>query len=281
MTEWRPACALDVLPVRARMLADIRSFFANRDVIEVQTPALAAHGVTDPAIESMRTADGRYLQTSPEYHMKRLLAAGAPSIYQIGPVFRAGEAGRWHNPEFTMIEWYRVGLDAAALMREVADLVDVLLGPSDYDRRSYASLVGVPVATTPGEELDLRISAAIADLGRSRVFITEYPAPQAALARVEGEVASRFELVVDGVEIANGYHELRDPDELRRRMVRDNVQRGQEGLAEVPLDEPFIAAHAQGLPDCAGVAVGFDRLVALKLGADSLAAVMPFPADRA
>lgn len=281
MRDWRPSCTLDVLAVRADMLATTRSFFAARDVLEVQTAALAAHGVTDPAIESVRTADGRYLQTSPEYQMKRLLAAGAPSIYGIGPVFRAGEAGRWHNPEFTMIEWYRVGLDAEALMREVAELVDALLGPSEYSRRSYADLVGVPVETTPADELDLRISEAIAKLSSARVFVAEYPAPQAALARVEGGVAARFELVVDGLEVANGYHELRDADELRRRMVRDNALRREEGLAEVPLDEPFLAAHAHGLPDCAGVAVGFDRLVALKLGADSLAAVMPFPVERA
>ena len=281
MTDWRPSCTLDVLATRAAMLAATRSFFAAREVMEVQTAALAAHGVTDPAIESMRTADGRYLQTSPEYQMKRLLAAGAPSIYQVGPVFRAGEAGRWHNPEFTMIEWYRVGLDGEALMREVADLVDALLGPSDYDRRGYADLVGVPVESTPADELDLRISEAIAKLKPVRVFITEYPAPQAALARIEGGVASRFELVVDGVEVANGYHELRDADELRGRMRRDNALRREQGLAEIPLDEAFLAAHAHGLPDCAGVAVGFDRLVALKLGADSLAAVMPFPVERA
>lgn len=281
MTDWRPSCTLDVLAARADMLAKTRSFFAAREVMEVQTGTLAAHGVTDPAIESMRTADGRYLQTSPEYQMKRLLAAGAPSIYQIGPVFRAGEAGRWHNPEFTMIEWYRVGLDGEALMREVAELVDTLLGPSDYERRSYADLVGVPVESTPEDELDLLISEAIAALSSARVFITEYPAPQAALARIEGGVASRFELVVNGLEVANGYHELQDAGELRRRMVRDNAVRTEQGLVEVPLDEAFLAAHAHGLPDCAGVAVGFDRLVALKLGADSLGAVMPFPAERA
>lgn len=281
MTDWRPSCTLDVLAARADMLATTRSFFAAREVMEVQTAALGAHGVTDPAIESMRTVDGHYLQTSPEYQMKRLLAAGAPSIYQIGPVFRAGEAGRWHNPEFTMIEWYRVGLDGEALMREVAELVDTLLGPSEYERRSYADLVGVPVESTPGDELDLRISEAIAELAQARVFITEYPAPQAALARVEGGVASRFELVVNGLEVANGYHELRDADELRRRMVRDNALRREQGLVEVPLDQAFLAAHAHGLPDCAGVAAGFDRLVALKLGADSLAAAMPFPQERA
>lgn len=281
MTDWRASCTLDVLAARADMLAATRSFFAAREVMEVQTAALGAHGVTDPAIESMRTTDGRYLQTSPEYQMKRLLAAGAPSIYQIGPVFRAGEAGRWHNPEFTMIEWYRVGLDGEALMGEVAELVDVLLGPSDYERRGYANLVGVPVESTPEDELDLLISEAIAELSPARVFITEYPAPQAALARVEGGVASRFELVVNGLEVANGYHELQDADELRRRMIRDNALRREQGLVEVPLDEAFLAAHAHGLPDCAGVAVGFDRLVALKLGADSLAAVMPFPEERA
>ena len=281
MTDWRPSCSLEALAVRADMLATVRAFFAARAVMEVETATLAAHGVTDPAIESLRTMDGRYLQTSPEYEMKRLLAAGAPSIYCIGPVFRAGEAGRWHNPEFTMIEWYRLGFDAEALMREVAGLVDELLGPADYERRRYADLVGVPVATTPDDELDLRISEAIAALGQARVFITDYPATQAALARVVGDAAARFELVVDGLEVANGYHELRDAAELRRRMVRDNALRRERGQAEVPLDEAFLAAHVHGLPECAGVAVGFDRLVALKLGVDSLAGAMPFPVDRA
>ena len=266
------------------MLRAVRAFFDARGVMEVQTAALAARGATDPAIASIATDDGRVLQTSPEHQMKRLLAAGAPSIYQVGPAFRAGEAGRWHNPEFTMLEWYRLGFDAPALMDEVAALVDMLLGAAAYDRRTYASLVGVPAAQLDAcadDALDLRVAEALAEMPAGRVFITDYPARQAALARVSGPVAARFELVVDGVEVANGYHELQDAAVLRQRMLRDNATRLVRGLPEAPLDEALLAAHEHGLPDCAGVAVGLDRLLALQQGASSLAEVMPFPADRA
>ncbi len=281
---WAPACPLSALKARAEMLRAVRAFFDAREVMEVQTAALAARGATDPAIASIAADDGRVLQTSPEHQMKRLLAAGAPSIYQIGPAFRAGEAGRWHNPEFTMLEWYRLGFDAPALMDEVAALVDVLLGAAAYDRRAYASLVGVPAAQLDAcadDALDLRVAEALAEMPAGRVFITDYPARQAALARVSGPVAARFELVVDGVEVANGYHELQDAAVLRQRMLRDNVTRLERGLPEAPLDEALLAAHEHGLPDCAGVAVGLDRLLALQQGASSLAEVMPFPADRA
>ena len=266
------------------MLQDIRCFFRARAVMEVQTASLAKHGATDPAIASIRTEDGRVLQTSPEHQMKRLLAAGAASIYQIGPAFRGGEAGRWHNPEFTMLEWYRLEFDAPALMAEVAALVDALLGPAACVARTYASLVGMAeeqLDAAPDDALDLRMAQAIAELGAGRVFVTDYPARQAALARVTGRVAARFELVVDGVEVANGYHELQDAATLRQRMLRDNATRRERGLPEMALDEALLAAHEHGLPDCAGVAVGLDRLLALKLGASSLAEVMPFPAERA
>ena len=281
---WAPACPLSALKARAEMLRAVRAFFDARGVMEVQTAALAARGATDPAIASIATGDGRVLQTSPEHQMKRLLAAGAPSIYQVGPAFRAGEAGRWHNPEFTMLEWYRLGFDAPALMDEVAALVDVLLGAAPYERRTYASLVGVPAAQLDAcadDALDLWVAEALAEMPAGRVFITDYPARQAALARVSGPVAARFELVVDGVEVANGYHELQDAAVLRQRMLRDNATRLERGLPEAPLDEALLAAHEHGLPDCAGVAVGLDRLLALQQGASSLAEVMPFPADRA
>ena len=266
------------------MLRTIRAFFDARGVMEVQTACLAARGSTDPAIAGIHTRDGRVLQTSPEHQMKRLLAAGAPSIYQIGPVFRADEAGRWHNPEFTMLEWYRLDFDAPALMDEVAALTDAVLGAAAYDTRAYAGLVGLSEAeliTTEDDELDLRVARALAALPPGRVFVTDYPARQAALARVVGNVAKRFELVVHGVEVANGYHELADAAELRRRMTQDNAIRRQRGLPEAPLDEALLAAHEHGLPDCAGVAVGLDRLLALKLGAQSLAEVVAFPAERA
>ena len=213
--------------------------------------------------------------------MKRLLAAGAPSIFSIGPVFRDNEAGRWHNPEFTMLEWYRLGFDADDLMRELAELIDVLLGPSEYQTHTFANLVELDIDHASTDALDLAIANAIAELGDKRVFVTSYPARQAALARISNGVASRFELVVNGLEVANGYHELNDVEELAQRMTEDNLARCERDQPVPEIDKAFLAAHASGLPDCAGVAVGFDRLVALKLGAHSLADAMPFPGDRA
>ena len=287
---------------RGRLLAEIRGFFAARDVMEVQTPALGGRTVLDPALDSIATRDGRYLQTSPEYHMKRLLAAGAPSIYQIGPAFRDGEAGRWHNPEFTILEWYRVGFDASALMAEVAALVDSLLGPTPYGSVTCTDLlrerfgidfdstaVLLELGSTLGlaepaldEALDLALAEALTSRAESRVFVTGFPAALAALARVGDEgSAERFELIVDGVEVANGYHELTDAAELAARMDADLERRRVLGKTEPAPDEALLAAHQHGLPDCAGVAMGLDRLLMLKVGATSLAEVMAFSWDRA
>lgn len=245
--------------------------------MEVQTPTLGLCSTTEPHIEPLRTADGAFLQTSPEHYMKRLLAAGAPSIYQLGPAYRAGEAGRLHREEFSMLEWYRLGFDDAALMDEVAALVNLILGPEDCQRIRYESLVGAR-AGDPAE-LDLRFAKAVERLGKGRWFVTDYPAEQAALARLrDGNEtwAARFELIVDGVELANGYHELTDPVELRQRMARDNAARAAAGRESMAADERLLAAMAHGLPDCAGVALGVDRLVMLAVGASSLAEVMPF-----
>ena len=268
------------LRARAAILSRIRTFFAQRDVIEVQTPTLGRASVTDPQIESLRTADGAYLQTSPEHYMKRLLAAGAPSIYQLGPVYRAGEQGRLHAEEFTMLEWYRLGFDDQALMDEVAALVDLILGAVPYQRRTYQSLAGA----LEGDQaaLDLRFATAIEQLDAERCFVTDFPARQAALARLretDKSCAARFELIVEGVEVANGYHELTDPVELRTRMAKDNAARTAAGKAVMPPDERLLAAMASGLPACAGVAIGLDRLIMLATGAASLAEAMPF-ADR-
>ena len=260
------------------MLAQIRAFFDERDVIEVQTPTLGRTSVTEPQIESLRTAEGAFLQTSPEHYMKRLLAAGAPSIYQLGPVYRAGESGRLHREEFTMLEWYRLGFDDQALMTEVAALIDGLLGPAPYERTTYESLVGA-VHGKPAE-LDLAYAEAVEALGPGRCFVTDYPADQAALARIRGEGAdsraARFELIIDGIEVANGYHELTDAAELAARMAKDNQRRREAGREVMAPDRRLLAAMAHGLPDCAGVAVGVDRLVMLAVGASSLAEVVPF-----
>ena len=302
--DWQPSSTMDALRIRAGMLRATRGFFADRGVLEVQTPALGATTVTDPAVESVYVSGpGRYLQTSPEYHMKRLLAAGAPSIYQIGPVFRGGEEGRWHNPEFTMLEWYRLGFDAVRLMKEVSDLVDVLLGPAAYQRRSYTELIrghfgvdvnavdacleaarGLGLSGDPGIEdaLDLLLAEAIGWVGNRRLFVTDFPPRLAALARLGPDAtAERFELVVGGVEVANGYHELCDPDELEARMAADNRRRTAVGNRRIEADRRLLAAQRHGLPECAGVAVGFDRLVALRLGAVEVREAMAFDWQRA
>ena len=301
-TDWRPSCDVATLRERGRMLAEVRAFFAERGVLEVQTPVVGTHTVIDPAIESMATRDGRFLQTSPEYHMKRLLAAGAPSIYQIAPAFRAGEAGRLHNPEFAMLEWYRLGFDAPALMREVAALVDLLLGEAPYvhltcaqllrarfdiDLDDTAALLDVGAALglaepTRDESFDLALADALRAETARRVFVTAFPADQAALARLgpDGR-ASRFELIVDGVEIANGYHELTDADELVARFDADAVRRRNRGKETVAPDGRLLAAQRHGLPDCAGVAMGLDRLLMLKLGARNIADIVAFDWDRA
>lgn len=300
--DWRPSCSVSTLRERGALLAETRAFFAARDVLEVQTPVVGRRTVIDPALDSIATRDGRYLQTSPEYHMKRLLAAGAPSIYQIAPAFRDGEAGRRHNPEFTMLEWYRVGFGAPALMAEVAALVDSLLGKAPYESLACADLLrerfGVSIdnphallelGDTLGlaeprldEALDLALAEALRSEAGRRVFVTGFPAALAALARVGDDGrADRFELIVDGVEVANGYHELTDAGELSARMEADTARRRALGKAEIAPDEALLAAHQHGLRDCAGVAMGLDRLLMLKLGVPSLADVMAFSWDRA
>ena len=302
------------------MLAAAREFFAERGVLEVETPILSAAAVSDPHIESLATrvagfAAPLYLCTSPEYAMKRLLAAGSGDIYQICKVFRDAERGRWHNPEFTLIEWYRLGYDEAALMNEVEALLTRLLAPfrtpPPAERLSYSAALqrhaGVDAHAAsdaeltaaavrhgivcPGEldrdaKLDLLMGMVVGpQLGLERpCFIDDFPASQAALARLKPgtpPVAARFELYLCGVELANGFHELADPHAQRARFERDLAQRRARGLREPPLDEHLLAALAAGLPDCAGVALGLDRLAAIAAGAPRLADAMAFPIDKA
>jgi lysyl-tRNA synthetase class 2 len=318
--SWRPTAALPALRQRARMLKSARAFFEQRGVLEVETPALSAAAVSDPHIESLATqiaglAGRRYLCPSPEYPMKRLLAAGSGDIYQICKVFRDAERGRWHNPEFTMIEWYRVGLDDTDLMSEVEALIAQLLAPvraiGPAERLSYSEALrrhaGVDAFDSTEDELlhaarrhgiqcdaeldrdarlDLLMGLVVGPrLGRNNpCFVCDYPATQAALARVKPglpRVAARFELYLDGLELANGFHELAQAEEQRARFTHDLALRAQRAQVQPPLDENFLAALTSGLPDCAGVALGFDRLVAIALGADKLADAMAFNIENA
>jgi lysyl-tRNA synthetase class 2 len=320
--DWRPSAAREQLVARARLLARVREFFADRGVLEVDTPLIINAPVSDVHIHSARVelstqvpggAPVRlFLHTSPEYGMKRLLAAGSGDIYQVCHVARALESGRVHNPEFTLLEWYRVGFSLGQLMDEVELLVRELLGTAaSAERLSYREaflreLALDPFAATTAElaraaaplglstglplerdgYLELLMGASIGPrLGRERLtFVYGYPASQAALARLDPadpRAAQRFELYARGIELANGFHELTAAPEQRGRFEADNAARRRAGLPVHPLDERLLAALAHGLPDCAGVALGLDRLLMLATGADHIEEVLAFPTRRA
>ena len=320
---WRPTASVEVLHGRADMLARIRAYFAAQGVREVQTPVLSASAVSDPQIETIAATPARgprlFLQTSPEYPMKRLLAGGFGDCYQVCPVFRDGESGRLHNPEFTMIEWYRVDFGMAEMQHDVDRVLriacaevrsfaptksisyrDAVGKSTGIDCRSAtpveirAALAGHGIEPVEADDwdrdawLDLLMGAIVGpSLGHDApVFVEDYPASQAALARLRTErdgsvVAERFELYLDGLELANGFRELGDAVEQRRRFEGDLAARGARRQARNPLDENLLGALAHGLPDCAGVALGFDRLVMAAWRLPSLEAAMAFPAARA
>jgi lysyl-tRNA synthetase class 2 len=317
VNDWQPTASIATLEQRAHMLARVRGHFAKTAALEVETPTLSTAAVTDVHLASIRAevcGAARYLHTSPEYAMKRLLAAHRRDLWQVVRVYRDGESGRWHNPEFTMIEWYRVGIDDRALMHEVEAVVKVAVEPyralQAAERLTYADAmtqyaqidafeasidelrarllqadIEVPASLQGDRDahLDLVMATLVGpQLGRDRVtFIQDYPASQAALARVHGKVAARFEAYLDGVELANGFHELSDTAEQRTRFERDLRARIAAGLATPPLDERFLAALNHGLPDCAGVALGFDRLVMCALRAQHIDEVLAFAFARA
>lgn len=311
-TPWKPSATPARLTARAALLAQIRQFFADREVLEVQTPVLAAHGVTDPQIPQWRVESaGRWLQTSPEYAMKRLLAAGVGDCYQITPAFRAAEHGRLHNPEFTLLEWYRTGFDAPQLMAEVTALINQVLGYAPIVTRRYADAFidsGLPdplsadetalwqaaadhQLTTPAPDdldrdglLDWLLSTQVIPQLPRRCFITHYPASQAVLARLSADdtrVAERFELFCDGVELVNGFDEITDPKALAARWQQDQAKRAQNEDALPAVDERLLGAMASGLPDCAGVALGVDRLFMLAEGLESIGEGLAFDWDNA
>ena len=320
--DWRPSASHDTLRLRAELLARIRSFFASRDILEVDTPVLSCAANTDPALQSFTTVysgpgsvpgTSYYLHTSPEFPMKRLLAAGAGSIYQLCKVFRDGEFGAQHNPEFTLLEWYRIDYDHLQLMDEVDALLMQLLHDSSSTaaRHRYADLflthTGVDLFTAEYAQLCEKAEAVGVVIPESvqtewlievlfelcvgpwlqqqkGVIVYDYPAAQASLSQLSAldpRVAERFEYFFEGVELANGFHELADADEQRRRFEAENLKRQRAGDEQLPLDEHFLQALEHGLPDCSGVALGVDRLLMLRCGVDQIQEVLAFPFDRA
>lgn len=315
--EWRPTCDVETARRRAAMLARARAFFAARDVLEVETPALSPAAVSDPHLESVEArlavdrGRRRYLRTSPEFSMKRLLCAGYPDIYEIGRVFRDGEAGARHSPEFTLAEWYRSGFELCGIVADTLDFLAALIDerhlarpPEQLDyREAFRRFAGLDpfeaslAALAEAAGADASLSAALAErrddwldlVLATRItpcfapdgltVLRHYPASQAALARLcpsDPAVADRFEVFRGELELANGFVELRDAAEQAARIEQDQARRREAGLPVRPRDDRFLAALAHGLPPCAGVAVGFDRLVMINEMADDIRRVQTF-----
>lgn len=321
--KWQPGCSQEKIQLRAQLLADIRAFFAARAVLEVETP-LMGHGIgSDPhlhyfSVDIETDAQQRYLQTSPEFAMKRMLAAGCGSVYQICKAFRNGETGRYHNPEFTLLEWYRLGYDLQQLMVEISDILHALSGGAHLSRdissytyaavfRQYTGLDALrfslddyrdcakrhqlPEAVALcGEAHDLWLDFLFSHLVQPHLgqngfcLVYEYPACQAALARINPHrprVAERVELFCNGVELGNGYHELNDAEEQERRFENELQVRRQRNLPVPNKDQRFLAALNAGLPDCAGMAIGLDRLLMVMTGAQAINQVIAFDTENA
>ncbi len=323
--SFAPSADWPMLRERARLMALVREFFTSRGFLEVDTPVLSADTVVDRHLDPLTTtltgvgpARTMYLQTSPEFAMKRLMAAGGEAIFQIARVFRQGERGSRHNPEFTLVEWYRRGDDYAAGMQLLSDLVatTLKLGPAErltyreafrkhlaidplaiaddelarFARATLPEMSAAFDATTDRDAwLDLLLTERVEPhLGRASsggpTIVCDYPPSQAALAQVRNEappVAERFELYVEGIELANGYHELLDAEVLLQRNIENNRLRVADGKPPLPVDSRLIAAMRAGLPPCTGCALGFDRLLMLATGQVDIARVIPFPIERA
>jgi lysyl-tRNA synthetase class 2 len=322
--DWRPTCSLELIRLRARMLADIRQFFANKSVLEVETPLLSHSVGTDPQLEFFTTEyclsprrQTLFLQTSPEFAMKRLLAAGSGSIYQIGKAFRNGESGRFHNPEFTMLEWYRAGFTLTQLMDEIAELIEGLFSDQslqETQRVSYqdifASFTGLDPLVFSYQDYcafarECQVSEAVDICGQDRALwldfifshkvqphlgrnalcmVYGYPACQSSLARVNQHnalITERVELFINGIELGNGYYELADAEEQSRRFDKELAIRQQQKLPVSVKDERLISALKSGLPECSGMAIGLDRLLMLLSGSKSIDDVLSFSIHRA
>lgn len=315
MSGWRPTASVQVLERRAALLAQLRAFFAARGVLEVEVPVLGRTGVTDLHIDNLAVAGTptRFLQSSPEYFLKRLLATQPRAVYYLGKAFRAGERGRWHHPEFTLLEWYRPDWDEDRLTEEVAELLVSAGVRGQHQRLDYsdcfAAVLGLDAHAATDDELraraaeaagqpwaewreqprdiclDLLFSLAVQpELPAGVVFLTRYPACQAALARIDADpqgrpVARRFEVFVDGVELGNGYWELTDAGEQERRFARDIERRRALGMPVREPDSRLLAALQSGLPPCAGVALGVDRLLMVLLGLAHIREALAFAED--
>jgi len=304
---WQPSASLTVIRERARVYQQCRAFFNTRGCLEVDTPLILPATSTDPNIESFNVADRPgFLQTSPEFAMKRLLSSGCGSIFQICHAFRQGEAGHLHHPEFTLLEWYRVDFDYQRLMDEVELLITTLsLRQCQFNRVSYRELfqreLGLDIDGIELQNLrrrsaelvlgsdcekldfdqclDLLMGVAIAPRLQGYQFVYDYPVSQAALARVRADdprVAERFELFFNGIELANGFSELTDAEQQRTRFERENKIRRSRDLPVYEIDENLLAALDSGLPNCAGVALGLDRLLMVLLDLDSIEQVLTF-----
>jgi len=324
--QWRPSASIDTLKQRAAFIRKIRNFFEQRDVLEVDSPLLSNGTVTDVHLDAFSTqflhdSSGKektlYLQTSPEFAMKRLLAAGSGPIFQICKAFRNEAAGRLHNPEFTMLEWYRPGFDEHQLMAELDQLLQTLLQTGSAIKLSYQQafleFLGIDPLVVSLDQLKSFIAKLSSDewlqqetsrdtllqwlfscyvepkLGKqgddfTPCFVYDFPASQSALAKINlanPKVAHRFELYFKGMELANGFYELQDAEEQRVRFDSDNQIRAKNGQDTRPIDENFVAALEAGLPDCAGVALGVDRLFMLAAGKEKIETVISFNGSRA
>ncbi len=325
--DYRPSASTEVLRLRARLLSQVRQFFQNRDFLEVETPILSIDVVVDRHLDPFFTSTSQsvseicpdqqlWLQTSPEFHMKRLVASGSGPIFQIARVFRQGEQGPRHNPEFSLVEWYAPHSDYQAGMQLLAELCDELLrrGKATYlsYQRAFEEFAGIDPHRAPTSALKsvaeqrgivapasltlddrdgwldlLLVTLVESHLGVDHpTILYDYPASQAALARTRREpdgiqIAERFELYVDSLELANGYHELRDAAELRLRNQRQNELRRKDNKSSLPEQSRLLAAMTVGLPDCVGAALGFDRVVMCAAKAKSISEVLAFPFDRA
>ncbi|MBK8288465.1 MAG: EF-P lysine aminoacylase GenX [Cellvibrionales bacterium] len=310
MNDWKPSADIGMLQKRAAFLASIRTFFAAREVMEVDVPVLAQATVTDPNIESFLVyaqapLSQYYLMTSPEFYMKRLLAAGCGPIYYLGKAFRAEDAGSRHSSEFTILEWYRPQWNLVCLMDEVSALVAAYIPGevrSTTYRQAFLDCAGIdPYSASLAELkllaheklspafdseeraiwLDLLFSHLVEPNLQGKVFVEQFPAAQAALAQTFMDeygnvVAARFELYINGVEIANGYQEELDAGVLRARFLTNSEMRKSREQVVHAIDEKFLAAMDAGMPPCAGVALGVDRLLMVASGEKNIAAVMPF-----